>query len=155
MIIEVWKSLTKEIQELVDYVVGENFWIDEFTHYKEYLMNVVDFSMRNHLVPVETCNELAGILEEIGNEVFEEYRAGNLVNHYEEPEAVYLGTDDDKNRRVFKDEVDKAFEEYVCFMYNPGNSHKCEECPENHGCSSWQGNLPCGQQHCWVDCHCE
>lgn len=73
---------------------------------------------------------------------------------YDEPEAVFLGTEKDKVRRAFQDEVDEAFEEYVDFMYNPGNSHRCEECPENHGCSSWQGNFPCGQQHCWVDCHC-
>ena len=40
-------------------------------------------------------------------------------------------------------------------MYNPENSHNCENCPENNNCSSWGGNLPCGQQNCWVDCHCK
>ncbi|MBR4590204.1 MAG: hypothetical protein IKO36_06005 [Bacteroidaceae bacterium] len=44
--------------------------------------------------------------------------------------------------------------EYIDFMYNPKNSHRCGDCPENRGFSSWGGNLPCGQQNCWVDCHC-
>lgn len=44
--------------------------------------------------------------------------------------------------------------EYKGFMFNPENSHSCENCPENEGRSDWQGNLPCGQQNCWVDCHC-
>lgn len=43
---------------------------------------------------------------------------------------------------------------YKAFMYNPDNSMNCQECPENHGFSSFGGNLPCGQQNCWVDCHC-
>ena len=44
--------------------------------------------------------------------------------------------------------------EYIKFMYNPSNSHNCYECPENINSDSWQGKLPCGQQNCWVDCHC-
>ena len=44
--------------------------------------------------------------------------------------------------------------EYIKFMYNPKNSHNCDECPENINSDSWQGKLPCGQQNCWVDCHC-
>ena len=44
--------------------------------------------------------------------------------------------------------------EYIKFMYNPKNSHNCYECPENINSDSWKGKLPCGQQNCWVDCHC-
>lgn len=47
--------------------------------------------------------------------------------------------------------MSKAYKE---FMFNPENSHNCENCPENREHSSWGGNLPCGQQNCWVDCHC-
>lgn len=42
-------------------------------------------------------------------------------------------------------------EEYVKFMFNEENSHNCESCPENCG---FRNNLPCGQQNCWVDVHC-
>lgn len=45
-------------------------------------------------------------------------------------------------------------QEYRDWMYNPKNSHKCDECPENRGFDSWQDRLPCGQWNCWVDCHC-
>lgn len=45
-----------------------------------------------------------------------------------------------------------TLEEYRHFMYNPGNSGNCAECPENRGS---RGGLPCGQQNCWVDCHCD
>jgi len=43
--------------------------------------------------------------------------------------------------------------EYIKFMCNPSNEHRCENCPENRG---WfpQAELPCGQQTCWVTCHC-
>lgn len=44
---------------------------------------------------------------------------------------------------------------YVGFMYNEANVCKCEDCPENIGCDSWQGRLPCGQQNCWVSAHCD
>lgn len=42
-------------------------------------------------------------------------------------------------------------EKYIKFMYDPKNSHNCDMCPENH--DSNESN-PCGQQNCWVDCHC-
>lgn len=45
-------------------------------------------------------------------------------------------------------------EQYMSFMYNSNNEYNCEECPENRGFSSWGGNKPCGQQNCWVTCHC-
>ena len=44
---------------------------------------------------------------------------------------------------------------YLQFMYDRKNEYNCENCPENIGCDSWQGNLPCGQQNCWVTCHCD
>lgn len=41
---------------------------------------------------------------------------------------------------------------YREFMYSMGNSHDCENCPENREMDNgWQ--LPCGQFHCWVDVH--
>ena len=46
-------------------------------------------------------------------------------------------------------------EEYMNFMTNPDNSHKCEGCSENINADNWQGRLPCGQWRCWVDCHTE
>ena len=46
--------------------------------------------------------------------------------------------------------------EYVQFMSDPHNEYNCESCPENQGFDSWPGCiLPCGQQNCWVTCHCE
>lgn len=74
--------------------------------------------------------------------------------------SVYINTHniifrEGKNMEKFKDEIDEAFEEYVEFMYDSENICKCENCPENIGCDSWGGNLPCGQQRCWVTCHCE
>lgn len=47
--------------------------------------------------------------------------------------------------------TEKERREYLRWMYNPENSHCCEECPENRG---ERRLLPCGQQNCWVDCHC-
>lgn len=52
-----------------------------------------------------------------------------------------------------KEEI--KIKKYMEFMYNSENSHNCRECPENREFSDWQGNLPCGQQNCWVDCHCQ
>ena len=47
-----------------------------------------------------------------------------------------------------KEEIKK----YKDFMYNPNNEGNCSECPENEG---YEGKLPCGQQNCWVTCHCQ
>lgn len=44
--------------------------------------------------------------------------------------------------------------EYVDFMYDRNNEKSCDNCPENRGFDDWGGNLPCGQQNCWVSCHC-
>ena len=46
----------------------------------------------------------------------------------------------------------QEIEAYKKFMSDPANSHNCGSCPENKG---YNGKLPCGQQNCWVDCHCE
>lgn len=43
---------------------------------------------------------------------------------------------------------------YVEFMYNPENEFNCDECPENKDFDDWEGKYPCGQQNCWVTCHC-
>ena len=32
--------------------------------------------------------------------------------------------------------------------------HNCDECPENKDFDDWEGKYPCGQQNCWVTCHC-
>jgi hypothetical protein len=45
--------------------------------------------------------------------------------------------------------------DYADFMYNPANIFHCEGCPENIDSDSWEGKLPCGQQNCWVECHCD
>lgn len=47
--------------------------------------------------------------------------------------------------------TEKERREYLRWMYDPENSHNCTECPENSG---KRRLLPCGQQNCWVDCHC-
>lgn len=47
--------------------------------------------------------------------------------------------------------TDEQIEAYKQFMYDPQNEYCCEKCPENQ---DFSGNLPCGQQHCWVTVHC-
>lgn len=55
----------------------------------------------------------------------------------------------------WEDLKNRSFDEYVKayknFMYNRSNEFCCTECPENSGHT---GRLPCGQQNCWVTCHC-
>lgn len=41
---------------------------------------------------------------------------------------------------------------YKEFMYCKENEYNCHCCPENTG---MQGSHPCGQQNCWVMCHCK
>ena len=43
---------------------------------------------------------------------------------------------------------------YVDFMCNIENAHKCDRCPENHNFNSYNAENPCGQQNCWVVVHC-
>lgn len=46
-------------------------------------------------------------------------------------------------------------EAYKAFMYDPKNIMNCVDCPENILLSDkYRDGLPCGQQHCWVSCHC-
>lgn len=46
--------------------------------------------------------------------------------------------------------------EYVKWMYNKNNRLKCSECPRNDDLDRNRADrvYPCGQQNCWVDCHC-
>ena len=46
--------------------------------------------------------------------------------------------------------------QYQEFMFNEENYKNCENCPENHGFIEGSGRIagPCGQQICWVECHC-
>lgn len=46
-----------------------------------------------------------------------------------------------------------ALEKYKDFMCNPKNEYNCNECPER-GTNHNDYGLPCGQQICWVTCHC-
>jgi hypothetical protein len=44
-------------------------------------------------------------------------------------------------------------QDYIEFMCNEENEYNCDECPENKGCANCFN--PCGQQNCWVTCHCK
>ena len=54
---------------------------------------------------------------------------------------------------LYRKDPNKWSEKYKEFMYDISNSGKCESCPHNNDMSN-NGQLPCGQYHCWVDCHC-
>ena len=43
--------------------------------------------------------------------------------------------------------------EYLEFMYNRENAHKCDKCPERGPWGNGTNN-PCGQPQCWVTLHC-
>lgn len=45
----------------------------------------------------------------------------------------------------------KELQEYRKFMCNIENEYNCSHCPENRESNK---ELPCGQQNCWVTCHC-
>lgn len=49
--------------------------------------------------------------------------------------------------------TDQQREAYEHFMFNPNNAYNCNECPERGNGN--ECTLPCGQQNCWVVCHCE
>ena len=53
--------------------------------------------------------------------------------------------------KLYKKNPEQYRNELIHFLYNPDNEDNCEECPENIG---MDGRRPCGQQNCWVDCHC-
>lgn len=80
---EIRLAISKEIMELVDYVFGEEFQFDEFAYYVDNLMDIADFARRNEFIDVATCNGYHEVLEMISDEVFNEYKDGNLVDHYE------------------------------------------------------------------------
>lgn len=44
--------------------------------------------------------------------------------------------------------------EYRKFMCNMNNEYNCSECPENKELDNHNDKLSCGQQNCWVTCHC-
>lgn len=46
-------------------------------------------------------------------------------------------------------------EEYIEWMYDNSNEFNCSECPENQDMEGEQHRHPCGQQNCWVSCHCK
>jgi hypothetical protein len=44
---------------------------------------------------------------------------------------------------------------YKRFMCDPNNTLRCAECPANVGAEDgFTRQYPCGQQNCWVECHC-
>lgn len=51
--------------------------------------------------------------------------------------------------------TDVERKKYINFMYDSDNEYRCEDCPENRGIDNWEGKLACGQQNCWVTCHCQ
>ena len=44
-------------------------------------------------------------------------------------------------------------DDYINFMCNPDNEYNCKDCPER-GVNTRDYGLSCGQQVCWVTCHC-
>lgn len=76
-------AISKEIGELVEYSLSEEFQFDEFTYYVDNLMDIADFARRNEFIDVATCNGYHEVLEMISDEVFNEYKDGNLIDHYE------------------------------------------------------------------------
>ena len=58
------------------------------------------------------------------------------------------------SRETVVDELTKSdYQEYISFMNDPKNIMNCDSCPENS--HRKESNLPCGQQHCWVELHCD
>ena len=49
--------------------------------------------------------------------------------------------------------TEKEIKEYKKFMEDIGNEYNCDSCPRNEG-DFPNADLPCGQQNCWVTCHC-
>lgn len=47
--------------------------------------------------------------------------------------------------------TDKEVQQYKAFVYNEANIHNCENCPHRN---DTRDNY-CGQQHCWVEVHCQ
>ena len=49
--------------------------------------------------------------------------------------------------------TDEYCEKYIDFMLDRKNIGNCLHCPENEG-KFPHADRPCGQQNCWVTCHC-
>lgn len=49
--------------------------------------------------------------------------------------------------------MSEMIKQYREFMFNPKNQFNCSECPEQKS-GNCDDELPCGQQNCWVSCHC-
>ena len=52
--------------------------------------------------------------------------------------------------RLAQPDIEKVGE-IRAFDSDPENIRNCKACPRNEEFSSWEGKLPCGQQHCWVE----
>lgn len=67
-------------------------------------------------------------------------------------------TENSENRKFWNDLYSNNYEEYkekyLDFMYNKDNRMKCNSCPENRGIHNVDSIGGCGQQNCWVTCHC-
>lgn len=69
--------------------------------------------------------------------------------------AEYIEKNGDKEYITNKYGKEFTRNEYLEFLYNEKNIGQCDICPEYSGDNGWCGNLPCGQQHCFVRLHCE
>ena len=63
------------------------------------------------------------------------------------------------NWDMLKETGDKEYRKaYIEWMYDARNEFCCADCPHaNDGMDKNRGDFvvgPCGQQHCWVTCHC-
>lgn len=52
-----------------------------------------------------------------------------------------------------KDEKQMSISTMNNFLYRCGSDMHTES-PENKDFDDWEGKYPCGQQNCWVTCHC-
>lgn len=74
---------------------------------------------------------------------------------HEERKAYWRNRREEEMKQIYtKNCFGKEFtrKQYCEFMFNTNNSLNCKNCPEN---KAERSGLPCGQQNCWVDCHCK
>ena len=57
-------------------------------------------------------------------------------------------------KKIQKENPKQYQKEYCTFMYNTKNEYNCDECPAASGRYINESGLLCGQQNCWVTCHC-
>ena len=63
--------------------------------------------------------------------------------------------DKEEWQKLQKENPKEYKNKYLKFMYSEDNAYNCDECPEQGSSYRGPGNpLPCGQQNCWVVCHC-